>query len=89
MDAVVTPTGDLVEIEEQVAPDQVPATVLGAVRKLSGEGAALFCEKKTSILYEVKFRKDDQRHEILYAPDGRVMEKAVEKVEKAGDDKDD
>ena len=60
-----------------------------AVRKLSGEGAALFCEKKTSILYEVKFRQDDQRHEILYAPDGRVLEKAVEKVQKAGDDQDD
>lgn len=81
VDALVTPAGDLVEIEEQVSPDHVPATVLAAVRKLSGPDAPLFCEKKTTILYEVKFRKDDRRHEILYTPDGRVLEKGVEKGE--------
>ncbi len=85
VDALVTLAGDLVEIEEQVAPDQVPAAVLAAVRKLSGPDARLFCEKKTMILYEVKFRKGDQRHEILYTPDGRTLEKDIEKGEEEDD----
>lgn len=88
VDALVTSAGDLVEIEEQVAPDQVPAAVVAAVRKLSGPDAGLFCEKKTMILYEVKFRKGDQRNEILYTPDGRPLEKEIEEGEEneAGDD---
>jgi uncharacterized membrane protein YkoI len=86
VDGLVTSAGDLVEIEEQVAPDQVPAAVLAAVRKLSGPDAPLFCEKKTMILYEVKFRKDDQRHEILYTPDGRTLERDIEKGDEGDDD---
>ena len=81
VDALVTPAGDLVEIEEQVSPDRVPATVLAAVRKSSGPDARLFCEKKTMILYEIKFRKGDQRHEILLTPDGRTLEKDIERGE--------
>lgn len=81
VDALVTASGDLAEIEEEVPSDQVPAAVLAAVRKLSGADAKLFCEKKTMILYEVKFKKGDERHEVLYAPEGREIEKAVEKGE--------
>jgi uncharacterized membrane protein YkoI len=88
VDALVTSAGDLVEIEEQVGPDQVPAAVLAAVRKLAGPDAGLFCEKKTLILYEVKFRKDDQRHEILYTPDGRPLEKEIEEGEENETDDD-
>jgi hypothetical protein len=84
VDALVTAAGDLVELEEEVPANQVPTAILAAVRKLSGEDAKLFCEKKTMILYEVKFHKDDKRHEILYAPDGRRVEENVEKG-KAGD----
>jgi uncharacterized membrane protein YkoI len=86
VDALVTPAGDLVEIEEQVGPDQVPTAILAAVKKLCGPDARLFCEKKTMILYEVKFRKDDQRHEILYTPDGRTLEKDIEKGDRDDDD---
>ncbi|HUU94471.1 MAG TPA: PepSY-like domain-containing protein [Phycisphaerae bacterium] len=86
VDALVTSAGDLVEIEEQVAPDQVPAAILAAVRKLSGQDAPLFCEKKTMILYEVKFRKGDRRHELLLTPDGRRVE---EEIERGKGDKDD
>ena len=81
VDALVTSAGDVVEIEEQVTADQVPVAVRAAVRNLSGPDAPLFCEKKTMILYEVKFRKDDQRHEILYTPDGRTLEKDIEEGE--------
>jgi hypothetical protein len=79
VDALVTPAGDLVELEEQVAPEQVPAAVLAAVRTQCGADASLFCEKKTQILYEIKFRKNGERHEILYTPDARVLEEDIEK----------
>ena len=80
-DVLVTATGDLVEIEEQVGADQVPAAVLAAARKAAGKGAKLGLEKKTMVLYEVKFLKGNRRHELLLAPEGRVVEKEVEKGE--------
>jgi len=79
MDVLVTKSGDLVEIEEQVDTDKVPAAVLKAARKAAGKGARLVCEQKTMILYEVKFSKDNNRHELLLTPDGRRVEEEVEK----------
>lgn len=86
VDALVTAGGDLVEIEEEVKADQVPSAVLAAAKKLAGADGALFCEKKTMILYEVKFRKGEERHEVMYTPDGRVLEEAIEKGEAGKDD---
>ena len=86
VDVLVTAAGDLVEIEEQVGADQVPDAVLAAVRKAAGKDARLGFERKTMILYEVKFRKGDRRHELLLTPDGRRVEEEVEKGE--GDDDD-
>ena len=79
VDVVVTPTGDLVEIEEQVGADQVPAAVLKAAQKAAGKDVQLAFEKKTMILYEVKFQKDDIGHELLLAPEGRRVEEEVAK----------
>jgi hypothetical protein len=79
MDVLVTKSGALVEIEEQVDTDNVPSAVLKAVRKVAGKGARLVCEQKTMILYEVKFSKDNARHELLLTPDGRRVEEEVEK----------
>ena len=94
MDVLVTKSGDLVEIEEQVDTDKVPAAVLKAARKAAGKGARLVCEQKTMILYEVKFSKDNNRHELLLTPDGRRVEEEVEKgksydEEEEDDDEDD
>lgn len=96
VDALVTAAGDLVEIEEQVGADQVPDAVLAMVRKAAGKDAPLGFERKTMILYEIKFRKGDRRHELLLTPDGRRVEEEVEKGEgddddegKRGDDDDD
>ncbi len=86
VDALVTPAGDLVELEERISPDQVPSAVLAAVKKLAGADASLFCEKKTMVLYEVKFRKGDRQHEILYTPDGRTLEGDIEKGDQDKDD---
>ncbi len=79
MDVLVTPTGDLVEIEEQVASEDVPAAVLAVAQKAAGKKAPLAFEKKTMLLYEVKFSKGDRRHELLLTPDGRRAQEEVEK----------
>jgi hypothetical protein len=88
-DVLVTPTGDLVEIEVQVAAKQVPAAVRKAARKAAGKGTRLAFEKKTMVLYEVKFSKADRRHELLLAPDGHRVEEEVEKVKRHEDDDED
>ncbi len=92
MDVLVTKSGDLVEIEEQVK--KVPEPVLKAALKVAGKGAKLACEKKTMILYEVKFSKDNNLYELLFTPDGRRVEEEVEKgksdnKEEEDDDDDD
>lgn len=79
VDVLVTPTGDLVEIEEQIHADEVPAATLKVARKAAGKKTELAFEKKTMILYEVKFQKGDIGHELLLTPDGRRVEEEVEK----------
>jgi len=80
IDVLVTKSGDLVEIEEQVDEDNVPKTVLKVAKKKAGKGAKLTFEKKTMILYEVKFSKDNSRYELLLTPDGRRVEEETEKA---------
>jgi len=79
VDVLVTDAGALVEIEQQIAADKVPAAALKAARKAAGKNVDLACERKTMILYEIKFRKGDGFHEVLLTPDGRVVEESVEK----------
>ncbi len=88
VDVLVTTTGDLVEIEERVRADQVPAAVLAAARRAAGKDARMAFEKKTLILYEVKFQKGDRRHELLLTADGRTIEEEIEKGKGEGDDDD-
>jgi hypothetical protein len=85
VDALVTADGDLVEIEETVSGDSVPKAVMAAAEKTAGKGAELRFEKKTLILYEVKFKKGDRKHELVLTPDGRQQEHE----EQAGPESDD
>lgn len=86
IDALVTPTGDLVELEETVPFDSIPKAVQSEAREAAGKEAKLFVEKKTYVMYEVKFHKDDQKHEVLYAPDGRTHEHEKEEGHEEGDE---
>lgn len=78
MDVLVTKAGALVEIEEKISADKVPAAALKAAKKAAGKNAELLWEKKTMILYEVKFSKGGARHELLLTPDGRIAEEEIE-----------
>jgi hypothetical protein len=71
IDALVTEAGDLVEIEEAVPSDTVPARARDEARKEAGEGAQLSFEKKTIVMYEVHYKKDGKGHEAVFLPDGR------------------
>ena len=85
-DVLVTKAGALVEIEETIPADEVPAAALKAAKKAAGKNAELACEKKTMILYEVKFSKDGASHELLLTPDGRVVEEGIEKGKSEDED---
>jgi hypothetical protein len=87
-DVLVTAAGDLVEIEESVEVDQVPKATLAAARKAAGPDNPLRFEKKTVVLYEVKFRKDERGHELLLTPDGRHVEEQVQKGKGAKEEED-
>ncbi len=89
IDCLVTSSGDLVEIEEEVQTGKVPAAVLKEVRKAAGEDTKLAFEKKTMILYEVKFQKGEGRYELLLTPDGRCVEEETDKGKAVDDDDDD
>ncbi len=71
VDALVTESGDLVEIEEIIAADKAPAAVRAAIDKLAGKDAKPTFEKKTMVMYEAHFTKDGKGHEIMVTPDGR------------------
>ena len=86
VDVLVTEAGDLVEIEEGVGIDTLPKAVVDAARKAAGKDAALRCEKKTSVTYEVKFVTGKTRHELLMTPDGRTAEHEKAEGDEAGDE---
>lgn len=85
IDALVTVAGDLVEIEETVPAESTPKPILEAARKAAGADAKFHVEKKTVVLYEIKYRKDGRRHEVVYSPDGRQHEHEDEPGEKDDD----
>ena len=78
VDALVTPAGDLVEIEERVDLAGVPAAVAQAAQAAAGQAELRF-EKKTLVLYEVKFRQGSHVHELVLTPDARRVEEEVER----------
>ena len=69
----MTESGDLVELEESVSADQVPAAVRAEAGSGAPLGATLTFEKKTTVFYEVHFQAGGQELEQLFTPDGRVV----------------
>lgn len=74
VDALVTDGGDLVEIEEEVPADKVPASTRTEAEKEAGRETKLMWEKKTVVLYEVHFKKDGKEREVILTPDGRRVQ---------------
>lgn len=70
VDALVTDAGAVVEIEEAIPADKVPAAVRGEAEKAAGKEAKLLWEKKTMVMYEVHFTKDGKGREMIFTPEG-------------------
>jgi len=85
VDGLVTEAGALVEIEEAVPADVVPAATRAEAEREAGKGAAMSFEKKTLVMYEVHFKKDGLGREIIFLPDGR---RYVEQDAEAEEDED-
>jgi uncharacterized membrane protein YkoI len=85
-DVLIDSSGQVVEIEEQVALASLPASVKAAVEKASGTGKILSVESitrnNTVEAYEAHVSKGGQKSEIKVAPDGQVITSAKEKGEK-------
>lgn len=88
VDGLVTETGDVVEIEEKVPADKVPASVRTAVQREAGD-AALHFERKTLFLYEVHYKKDGKGHELIYSADGRRFHEDEDEGDEDDEDDDD
>jgi len=71
MEAAVTESGDLIELEESVASDAIPKAAIAAAQKAAGDKTPLRWVKKTFVVYEVQFKKDNRHHEVLYNAGGQ------------------
>lgn len=71
VDALVTESGDVVELEESIPQEKAPGGARAAAEKDAGKDAKPRWERKTVYLYEIHFRKDGKGHEMIYTADGR------------------
>ncbi len=72
VDALVTASGDLVELEESIPAAKVPAAVRAAAEKEAGRDAKPTFERKTLYLYELKYGKNGEGREVIFTADARV-----------------
>jgi len=89
VDCLVTESGDLVETEEIISADKVPAASRVTAEKKAGKDAKLTWEKKTVVMYEVHYKKGDKDQEMVLTPDGRRYQEKRAKKGKKNEDKGD
>ncbi len=77
-DVTIDANGALVEIEEQVALDSLPATVKGGLQAKAGTGKILKVESLTKhdklVAYEAVVRTDGKKKEIQVGPEGKPLD---------------
>lgn len=87
IDALVTESGDLVEIEEMIPAGKVPSAARAEAEKEAGKDATLTFEKKTMVLYEIHFEREGKGRETILTPDGRrYNEEGAESGEEEDED---
>ena len=73
-EAAVTADGTLIETEEIVPVEKLPAAVRAAIAKHFPANAKVTVEKKMIVVYEVEAKVDGREKELLVFPTGRVHE---------------
>ena len=76
-DILMDPRGKIVEVEEQVTMDSLPATVQEALKKLAGSGTITMIESLTKneqlVAYEAHVKHAGKRSEIQVGPNGEKL----------------
>ena len=76
-DVTIGADGTVLEIEEQVALDSLPAAVRAGLRQLAGSGRITKVESLTKqgtlVAYEAQVRTGTKRSEIQVGPDGKKL----------------
>lgn len=77
-DMLIDPAGAVVEVEEQVALDSLPAAVKNGLQAKAGKGKILRVESLTKhdklVAYEAKVNTNGKRSEIQVGPDGKPLD---------------
>jgi hypothetical protein len=76
-DVTIAPDGTLLEIEEEVALDSLPAAVRAGLLKAAGAGKIGEVESLTKhgalVAYEAQVRTGTKRSEVQVGPDGKPL----------------
>jgi uncharacterized membrane protein YkoI len=77
-DVAIAPDGKLLEVEEQVKLDALPAAVRQGLQKKAGQGAITKVESITKkghvVAYEAQVRTAGRHSEIQVGPDGQTLQ---------------
>jgi len=78
-DILIDRQGNIVEVEEQVSIDSLPATVQDALRKNAGRGTISVIESLTKngqlVAYEAQVKHGKRRSEIQVGPNGEKLKR--------------
>jgi hypothetical protein len=76
-DILIDRNGDIVEIEEEVSMDSLPATVQNALKKAAGPGTIQVVESLTKngklVAYEAQVKHGKKHSEIQVGPNGEKL----------------
>ena len=77
-DVLIDKDGDIVEVEEQVAFDSLPATIREGLQSKAGQGKIVKVESLTKhdklVAYEAKVQADGKKKEVQVGPDGKPLD---------------
>jgi hypothetical protein len=77
-DILIDTNGAIVEVEEQVAMDALPAEVKAGLQAKAGEGKLVKVESLTKqdklVAYEAQVTKDGKKSEVQVGPDGKPLD---------------
>jgi uncharacterized membrane protein YkoI len=77
-DILIDTNGAIVEVEEEVAMDALPAEVKAGLQAKAGEGklvkVATLTKQDKLVAYEAQVRKDGKKSEVQVGPDGKPLD---------------
>jgi uncharacterized membrane protein YkoI len=80
-DILIDKNGNIVEVEEQVSLDSLPAAVQDALKKAAGTGSIEVVESLTKngtlVAYEAQIKHGKKRSEVQVGPNGEKLRRPV------------